>query len=58
MTIDENGNRLAQGTPRVGVVTLRLPRFPLGQHNLTVSYTGTDSIAGSSVIEIERVGLG
>ena len=58
VTIDENGNRLAQGTPKVGVVTLRLPRFSLGQHNLTVSYTGTPFITASSVIEVERVGLG
>ena len=58
VTIDENGNRLAQGTPKVGVVSLRLPQFTLGQHNLTVSYTGTASIATSSVIETERVSLG
>ncbi len=58
VTIDENGNRLAQGTPRVGVVTLHLPQFSLGQHNLTVGYTGTDSIATSSVVVIERVSLG
>ncbi len=58
VTIDENGNRLAQGTPKVGVVSLPLPRFSLGQHNLTVSYTGTASIATSSVIETERVSLG
>jgi hypothetical protein len=58
VTIDENGNRLAQGTPKVGVVSLGLPRFTLGQHNLTVSYTGTASIATSSVIETERVSLG
>ncbi len=57
VTIDENGNRLAQGTPKVGVVTLHLPRFSLGQHNLTVGYTGTDSIGVSSVVVIERVGL-
>jgi hypothetical protein len=58
VTIDEKGNRLAQGTPKVGVVTLRLPQFALGQHNLTVGYTGTDSIASSSVLVIERVSLG
>lgn len=58
VTIDENGHRLASGTVRGGSVTVHLPRFTLGQHNLTVTYSGTDQIAPSSVVRVERVSLG
>ncbi len=58
VTIDENGHRLASGSVRGGSVTVHLPRFTLGQHNLTVAYTGTDRIAPSSIVQVERVSLG
>lgn len=58
VAIAENGRRLATGTVRGGSVRLQLPQFSLGQHNLTVSYTGTAAIAPSSVVQVERVSLG
>ena len=59
VTISEAGvGRLATGTISDGVARLHLPRFSIGQHNLTVSYAGTPYIAPTSVVHVERVALG
>jgi hypothetical protein len=56
--ITENSRIIASGTVSRGVATMALPKFALGQHNLTVSYPGTTTATAVTKTVILRVALG
>jgi hypothetical protein len=58
VTIKEGGKTLGSAVVRDSVAKITLPKFGLGQHNLTVSYAGNDNVTGATKTWIVRVALG
>jgi hypothetical protein len=58
VTIKEGGKSLGSAVVRNGVAKITLPKFSLGQHNLTVTYAGNANVTSATKSWIVRVALG